>query len=355
MKKIKPNFYSKAEIDKTKCEIRIILGARHIGKSYDVKLDGLQCGLHGKPFVLLRRWKTDLESGGAVGYFKDLKREDIMKLTDNMYNEIEFKTSEFKFIYRNEQNVIEKRSDVIGYGLALTDYAHVKSRQYLEPCFFILEEMMTETYYIPNEIDAFNSIVDTIARGKLVTIYMIGNMNDRINNIYIRHFGLANVCRQKPGTIETYTFNDKYGSKTVRTIAVEISAIHDPDGRTKDRASVNAKVNWNVHAIAEEPEVIQTKNYCIVYKGIATYLIQFKIYGKAHIRGLYIQPKTSRVQKDTRVVCKSINELDVNERAVVGFARLPERELNIFNRHRSAIYFSDPITAEDWQHENISV
>ncbi len=352
-KVFKPTYYSKKAIDSTRAEIRMIVGDRGIGKSYDIKREGVDKGLNqGEPFVLIRRWRTDLESGGAVGYFKDIKPNTWLEWTQGVYNEIDFRAGEFTLLFRNENGVIERRSSCVGYGVALTDAPHVKSRGYLKPCMFIFEEFISETYYLPKETELFDSIISTIGRLEFIPIYMIGNGIERARScVYFRKWGMKNVPRQKWGTIEEYSVESDY-NQTIRTVAIELSAIRDPAKKLKGRESKNAGAKWYTKRIPKEPEVMKVISYCAVYKGNFTYLLTFKVYEGKNF-GIFITPKTTPIQKGTRLICSDMDNVDTQYKCSIAFKGLTAREQALFTRHKNLIYFSDALTADDWSAEGV--
>lgn len=354
-KRADPRYYHSTEIDKTKAEIRLILGPRKIGKSYDIKVDGANEGYsEGLPFVVLRRWAMDFEKYGAKDYMGDLTAEDWLELTDGKYNELEAKAGEYRLIYRNAENwTIERRSDLIGYYMALTDAPHIKSRAYRRCGRIIFEEFMSESYYLPNEEAWLWSIVSTVGRGEFIPIYMIGNGISR-SCLYFRSWNLKGIPRQEAGTIEHYSIEVDY-DQTVRSLAVEVCAQRDPEGKDKKyRKSKDTRHIWQTHRIPKEPKAIKTLERAWVYKGNMTYLLTFKIY-EGHNYGIFVTPKTTAIQEGTRVICKDIGLVDTAFRCSVGFTGLNEQEKLKLLRHRHLIYFSDSLTAEDWRAENITI
>lgn len=352
----KPRYYTKVAIDKTMAEFRLIVGDRNIGKSYEIKKEGLTKGLYeGRPFVLIRRWRMDLESGGAVAYFKDFVKPDqspnvIEVISKGDYNDIDCRAGEFTLIFRNEKGGIERRSKCVGYAVALTDSAHIKSRSYHLPSLFVFEEFVTETYYLPKEVDLLYSIISTIGRDEFIPVYMIGNGLSR-SCVYFREWGMRNVARQKWGTIEQYAVETNY-NQAIRTIAIELSDIHDPAKKLKGRESKVTGAKWYTHRIPREPSPIKELSLKMVYKGNFTYLLSFKVYeGKNY--GIFISPKTTEVQKGTRLVCSDIHGVDTRYRCSIAFKGLTEREYKILAKHKNLIYFSDALTAEDWTAESV--
>lgn len=348
-------YYHSTEIDKTQAEIRMILGGRKIGKSFDVKVYGAIEGYTKKlPFVVLRRWAMDYEKGGAKGYLDDLTSDDWLEITDGNFNELEAKAGEYRLIYRNPESwAIEKRSHLIGYYIALTDAPHIKSRAYQKCGRIIFEEFMSESYYLPNEEEWLWSIVSTVGRGENIPLYMIGNGISR-SCLYFRCWNLQGIPRQEAGTIEHYNIPVDY-DHTERRLAVEICSQRDPEGKDKKyRKSKDTRHIWQTHRIPKEPRAIKELDKCWVFKGNMTYLLTFKIY-EGHNYGILITPKTTPIQAGTRVIVKDIGLVDTAYRCSVNFTGLSAIERTKLERHRHLLYFSDTLTAEDWRAERITL
>ena len=331
----------------------MVLGPRRIGKSFDIKADGLDIAFNtGEPVALIRRWSMDYDKGGALKYFGDITSSDIEEITCNQFNELDARAGEYRFIYRNEAGIIERRSHTVGYYLALTESAHIKSNAYKKCNRVIFEEFITETYYLPDEEDKLWSVVSTLGRGEFIPLYLIGNQITRAS-IYFRQWNLSGIPRQKQGSIEHYEIYVPYDS-TYRTLAVELCAQRDPEGKdTKYRRSKDTKHHWQTHATARESEVLKVLRNPIVYLGNMAYLLTFKIY-KGHNKGIFITPKTTTIQEGTTVVCKDSTLLNSDYRCSIGFRSLRPRDLERLKLHKDLIYFSDPLTAEDWRSEGIT-
>ena len=349
------NYYHSTAIDKTGAEVRLILGTRKIGKSFDVKVYGAIDGYKNKlPFVVLRRWAMDFEKGGASSYMGDLSADDWLEITDGQFNELEAKAGEYRLIYRNPDNwAIEKRSHLIGYYIALTDAPHIKSRAYQKCGRIIFEEFMSESYYLPQEEEWLWSIVSTVGRGEFIPLYMIGNQISR-SCLYFRSWNLKGIPRQEAGTIEHYTIAVDY-DQTERTLAVELCSLRDSAGHDKKyRKSKDTRHHWQMHRIPKEPRAIKELEKCWIFKGNMTYLLTFKVY-EGHNYGILISPKTTAIQNNTRVIVKDIGLLDTRYKCSVCFAGLTPIERAKLERHRHLIYFSDSLTAEDWKAEGVTI
>lgn len=129
--------------------INIITGERTVGKSYGVKKFVLENYYREQAqFVYIRRFKDELRT--AKDYFNDINRD--MLFSDAVY-------------YKDGYFWMDK--EIVGYRQSLTSASLNKGSAFSRVTDIIFEEFMIEDskhYYLPNEVEAFLSIYETINR-----------------------------------------------------------------------------------------------------------------------------------------------------------------------------------------------
>lgn len=172
-------FYSSRDILSYKRLYNFIMGVRGHGKTYDTTRRLIKAGIENKrvTFVVLVRYK-----------------EDIIAIKDNWWQIVEHLFPEYKFsslgkvIYAS--NEIEKIA--IGEFVALTEYVRAKKvpRPYIK--YIVFDECLNEDNdYLPNEINKFLSVCDSIIRNRDdVRVFLIANTISIINP-YFDYFGLT--------------------------------------------------------------------------------------------------------------------------------------------------------------------
>ena len=217
----KKKYYRTTNIDKLNANYNILLGQRSNGKSYAVKEKVLMKAYpKNKKFVYLRRYEIDVKTSDVESYFGDMPIESI---TDGEYNFISAYRGNIYFATLDEDNNIT-RGPAIGRYVYLSGYHHFKSQTFPDTEDIIVEEFVTDGIYIDNEPEVLQNFVSTIARDNPnVKVWMIGNTISRVCP-YFEEWCLDKIPRQKPGTIDTYTFEryDEPSEQIVKTlIAVE--------------------------------------------------------------------------------------------------------------------------------------
>lgn len=174
-----------------------INGPRSIGKTYTTQKYILKkCMEEGKQFVYIVRTKAELEGAAMERAFE--------KVTENEFPEVEFKytTEEMCFVDENGAVVL------IGFCLALSQYAKIKIRSFPRVYFWLMDEYMLESNstarYVNgwNEPDVTLSIYHTIDREEdRVKCFFLGN-NTSFYNPYHLHPAF-HIPEVRPGEIWT--------------------------------------------------------------------------------------------------------------------------------------------------------
>lgn len=328
----------KKMVEKNKLRYLILYGQRNNGKSFAVKklclLDFLK---YGKKFIYLRRYDSDIKDKITNSYFKDEKL-NIRKLSHGKYEKV--------ISYRGKFYLIDSKENKIECGecLALNNHEHYKSLVFNNFHYLIFEEFITDRLYLYDECSKLDSIISSVFRNREnnACIFMIGNTLSRINP-YVANWDLSDFKKQKQGTLQVYHYNND----------INIGCYYTPD----NNQSNNFVVGKNVDNIIKGEWL--TNNYMNIsdYESATTLYFfvleiqknKFSCYLKKLKDNyfLYIEPKTSKIKENTRVVSDDPN---ISLYYTKGFAPLNEIEYFIFNNliKNDKIVFSDNLTGTEF-------
>lgn len=203
----------KTRAEKEKSNFIFIYGGKSKGKSYQAKME-LMINHYIKTkrrFCLLRRYGEEIDKTHTELYFRDiLNNEDIAKLTDYKYNNIEYISAKVYFSYVNEAGKTERREH-IGYAIPLNqeqNYSSILSEQDIDNIIF--EEFQSRTTYLTNEVTKLMFLYSTIDRERGSTkLWFMGNAISKVCP-YWAEFGILDIIKsQKSGTIQDYVIDDK--------------------------------------------------------------------------------------------------------------------------------------------------
>lgn len=200
---------------------KILLGTRSPGKSYCVKERAIQRALGGRKFFWLKRYELECKNYMVQKYFDDM--DDVIKNeSGGDYDKIVCYNRDLFFGKTQSDGTIKRASQCIGSSAYLAGESHFKSMVYKGYDTMIFEEFVTDAGYLPDESTKLNSIISTVFRTSSAEIYLIGNTITR-SCPYFYDWGLKNVIRQKPGTIDLYhhVYYDSKGERHQINIAVE--------------------------------------------------------------------------------------------------------------------------------------
>ena len=215
--------YSIDDIDKLGANVNLIWGERSNGKSYQVKhkkgvipyLDDVdvyydryydkgniikEVQSSGKRFILMRRFKEEINSAWIESYFSDV---DIEKLTDGEYNMITLYRKEIYLTHYDVETHKSKRGAKIGYAVSLSTEQNYAGGSYLDVSDIIFEEFMSRTTYLHDEPNKLLNFYSTVDRKRGTTkLWLVGNTITRVCP-YIQDWGLNEVIfKQKQGEIK---------------------------------------------------------------------------------------------------------------------------------------------------------
>lgn len=216
--------YSIDEIDSKGANVNLIWGERSNGKSYQVKhKKGVipflkdterfydryydkgniikEAQEKGNRFILMRRFKEEINAAWIESYFSDV---DIESLTDGEYNMITMFRRELYLTYYDIETHKSRRGAKIGYAVSLSTEQNYAGGSYLDVSDIIFEEFMSRTTYLHDEPNKLLNFYSTVDRKRGTTkMWLVGNTITRVCP-YIQEWGLNNIIfKQKQGEIKT--------------------------------------------------------------------------------------------------------------------------------------------------------
>lgn len=323
----------------------LILGERGNGKSYSTKLGIIKyCYENKKEFAYLRRYAEDCKDSMCSPYFADVP---VSALTDGKYSCITvYRKDIFLCNVSDDRKIV--RGQKIGSCFALSASEHYKSLMFPLIDFMVYEEFITDGYYLANEPDKLQNLVSTIFRHRKGKVYLIGNKISRICPYY-SEWSLTRIPKQKEGTIEDYHIK-----QDEEDICISVYMTHSLNSNSGmffgNSAKAITKGAW--HSDIHPHLTGDIDDYEIIYTIVAEYqsnkfLMQFmQNRQKRDEYTWYVQPKTTPIQKDTRVISDHYNESYLYTQS---FQPLTEGERNIFHfLDLGKICFSDNLTGTEY-------
>lgn len=326
-----------------KADIIILLGQRSNGKSYACRQIVLEDFVkQGKQFGYLRRWDLDSKDNNTTQYFNDAPYISNLTNGNSAFVDVYHHDIYLSHFDESKMKVIHDKKCGRAFGLSIAE--RYKSQSFPTMDNILFEEFITNKQYLNNEVQEFDNFRSTIFRLRPnCKVYMIGNKLSRVNP-YLREYGLVHVQQQKNGTVEYY----KKEKTTVAVYMTEVLA-NNHTFFGNNAKSINAG-EW------ETKEYQHLDNYdafepmytiVVNYKG-NMFLCQFGKYKEDSINGYiwYIQPKTSSIQPNTRVICDRVNSSPLYTTTLRG---LTANEQYIFNLLKAgeAVY-SDNLTGTEF-------
>lgn len=216
--------YNIDNIDKEGANINIIFAERSNGKSYQVKhkkgvtqyekggirytdlyydkgkiiKETLEAG---HTFMLVRRWREEIDTALVEKYFDDV---DVEAITDGKYTNIIVYRKELYFASYNVETKKMVRGERIGYVVALSTEQKYAGGSYLDVSDIIFEEFMSRNLYLHNEPAKLMNLYSTVDRKRgFVKMWLVGNTITRVCP-YLNDWELLSMIRNmKQGEIKT--------------------------------------------------------------------------------------------------------------------------------------------------------
>lgn len=160
--------------------LNFILGGRGIGKTYGMKRDAVRNYLKtGAQFFYIRRNVSDMKH--ALTFMDDLKNV-------GEFDEHEITTkggAKFVTFYMDGK--------AMGYAVPLSRAISLKSSSYPNVYTIIYDEFIPDrggyNSYIPNEVELFLNLCDSILRQRAGRVYLLANNQSKVNP-YFSYFGV---------------------------------------------------------------------------------------------------------------------------------------------------------------------
>lgn len=238
--------YNLDNIDKEGAQINLIWGEKANGKSYQVKhKKGIipfledtnryitsyvnkdeiikQAQTKGNRFILMRRFREEVNSSWIESYFSDV---DVETLTNGEYNMITMYRKELFLTFYDVETHKSKRGLKIGYAIALSTEQNFAGGSYLDVTDIIFEEFMSRTMYLHDEANKLMTFYSTVDRKRgIVKLWLVGNTITRVCP-YIQDWGISSIMFSlKQGEIKSIWIPtgeyDENGKKVEVKLAIE--------------------------------------------------------------------------------------------------------------------------------------
>lgn len=305
-------FYSLHNILSQECDYNVIYGERSNGKTTAVLRYALEDHINSgyqNQLAIIRRWDEDFKGKGKQIFDGMIHLGWIEKLTKKKYNSVYCYAQKWYLCkYDEEGNKIAQEQEPFTLGFSITAEEHYKSTAYPLVKTILFDEFITRKFYLPEEFVKFQNLLSTIIRLRDdVIIFMCGNTINKYCP-YFNEMGLTGVKKQKPGTIDVYT----YGESELR-VAVEYS-----DFPSKKKASNkyfafdNPKLSmittggWEIDIYPHLPTKYKPKDIVYIFYIIFDDdVLQGNVITVNNITFIYLHRKTRDIPEDTnRLVYK---------------------------------------------------
>lgn len=159
----------------------------------------------GEKFMLIKRYATDLSRDNSNAFFKDIQSlffQDYTMTCEPRNKGLFYELFIGKTAYFLEDE--KYKGEPCGYVVALSSHEKYKpiSHYFSDVAKMFFDEFQSgDNKYLSNEIDAFRSLHETVARGqgkqaRYVPVYLVGNPAS-ILNPYYTSMGIANTLTRR--------------------------------------------------------------------------------------------------------------------------------------------------------------
>lgn len=180
-------YYDYAKILSYNAFFNFLIGERGVGKTYGAsKFVVKQAIKNGSEFVYVRRYKSDLKKS-VPKFFSAL-------IENNEFPEHSLYTKGDTFYIDNVP---------VGYAIALSTANSLKGTNFSKVRYIIYDEFIIENgsqHYIPNEVETFLSLTETIARMRNINVFLLGNNVSSVNPYFL----FFNINQPYNSDIKTY-------------------------------------------------------------------------------------------------------------------------------------------------------
>ena len=341
-------------------DIIILLGERSNGKSFAVKELLLKRAYkYGEQFGYLRRYNEDTKDYLVGEYFSDVIRnknghEYIKEWTEGKYTTITAYRKSIYFANVSEDGEKIIRGAKIGRMFGLSNSEHYKSLSFPEIKNIVYEEFVTSGYYLQGqggEPKLLLNFLSTVFRHERGHLYCIGNKVSRINP-YFGEWQLTNIPKQKVNTVDIYHVkNEETDTETKIAVYMTHTMKINSGMFFGNAAKAITGGEWETD---EQPHLTGHRDdYNLIYTTVfkydrTTFLMEF-LQSRVNPNDFtwYVTPKTTPIQKNTRVVANTYN---LNNLCTIGFVPLTKNEQTIFSMIRQGkVCFLDNLTGTEFK------
>lgn len=313
----KKRYFTVKQLDKVSdgADYIFLYSTRSDGKSYAVKsrclLDAYESidknGICTKQLAYIKRYDMDNRDSKITPYFNDMP---IQEITDGKYTHVVSYRKEIFFAHMEKGKII--RDVKIGNGFSISGAEHDKSLMFPYIYNLIYEEVTTISGdYLFNEPTRLQHAISTIIRDRKAKIYMIGNKISRMCP-YFEEWQL-HAEKVKPGEKNVINFEDQETGAKTTLVFYHVMPSGDSNmffGRAKDNIT-KGEYYTELHQHLKQSSNHYTKLHTVVLEYDSfKYLMEFIYYTDYEFGNdyaWYISPKTTEVQKNTRMVTNQIN------------------------------------------------
>lgn len=323
----------------------ICLGERSNGKSFAVKEYILRkCYEEKCEFTYLRRFELDAKDSVAIHYFGD---SPISAITNGEYSTIDVYRKTIYFANVNEETGKIVRGQKIGYVHALSGAEHIKSLSFPKVKYIDYEELVSmDGNYLYDEPNKLQHYISTVFRHRTDgKVFMIGNLISRICPFY-REWGLEQgLKRQKMGEVKYYKIDE-----TVIAVFLTDSLNYNSGMFFGNIANNITKGMYETKTVPHLPK--PKFRYKTIYQFVLQYnefkflceLLQDSENGNNIT--WYVQPKTTDIQKKTRVIS---NQYNIDPWYRMNFKDLTAKETEIMKMlFNEQVCYSDNLTGTEF-------
>lgn len=336
-----------SEVEKG-CNWLFLLGERSCGKSYSVKhhtikqaYDSIEGNICHKELAYIRRFDLDCKDSVCEPYFADVP---VTAITNGRYSHISIYRKRIYFANLTDEGK-PLRGVCIGQCFALSSAEHYKSLMFprIQNC--IYEEVVSQNnQYLYREPFALQQLISTILRDRVGMVYLIGNTISRLCPYY-GEFGLKNVESIDEGMCNIYHL-DKTVLKVYRCKSRKYNSgmffgkpaknITEGEYYTEEKPILPKKLR--------EYRCIYT---CVIEYSPLTFLARFLSDDSTRDKFWYIEPKTTPIRDNTRVISNRYNPSLIWTH---GFLPLTENEDKAFKylTHYNKVCYSDNLTGTEF-------
>lgn len=339
----------KGLLNKPPCNWLFLLGERSNGKSYATKsyliseayksIKDKKCTCQ---FAFIRRFDMESKDSATEPYFADMP---IQEITGNEYTCISVYRKRIYLANVNDKTGKVERGVCIGYCFALASAEHYKSLIYPNVKYLIFEEFISERnqYLTQQEPQRLQQLVSTILRDRKGVLVLIGNTLSRLCPYYTE-LGLTGVEAIELNETKMYKFEDT----TIK--------VHRCDTRNVSSGMFFGQAKKNItqgeYTTQQQPHLDgKLEDYNIVHQIVLEYsqfkyLMRFLYSPIDNYYVWYIEPKTTPIKDNTRVISNMFNPSPYYTNDFRGINELEARALKYIDLKK--VVFSDNLTGTEF-------